>query len=1029
VTRQPKRGKAKPAKGSGDLATHVQAEAAALRERDFSQAALDSLPGLFYLFNDQGRFLRWNKSLERASGYSAEELTRISPLDLFDEPDRGLIAESIGRVFSTGEATAEAELRSKDGTKTPYFFTGKRFALDGQPCLVGMGIDVTQRKEADARLRDSEARFRQVVEHIHDAVIRDDAAGKITFANDQFLALFGFTREQFPLTIDDLFAAEWRAQMHDRHDRRMRGESANRRFECEGLAQDGRRLWLEVDVVPLVDDSGRVIGTQSAIRDISERRRAEDSLRDAEARYRSLFEQSPNGILLIDPETGATIEANETAHRQLGYTREEFAALKITDYEASETPAETAEHLKNVFREGSDDFETLQRTKSGQIRNVHVWAKTVRLGDRVQFYTTFEDITERKQAEQALRESESRYRSLFENQLDGYAHCRMLYDDRGRPVDFLYLDVNEAFVRLTGLTDVVGKNVSEVIPGIREASPELFDAYARVVSTGIPETFEFDFKSQSQWLNISVYRPEPGTFIALFEDITERRRAEQSLLLQSAALNAAANAIVITDREGTIVWVNAAFSAVTGYSAGESVGRNPRDLVKSGIHDEAFYRRMWDTILAGQVWHGEIMNRRKDGRVYPEEQTITPVRDARGEIAHFIAIKRDLTAERQLQAQFLQAQKMESVGQLAGGIAHDFNNLLTVINSVAQLALADATDRPPLHTDLTQILQAGERAAALTRQLLAFSRRQVMTMEVLNLGTLVTNLQSMLQRLIGEDIELVVVPATGLGSVRADAGQIEQVVLNLAVNARDAMPTGGRLTIETHDVELDERYTAQHPSMEPGPHVMLAVSDTGVGMDETTRLRIFEPFFTTKELGKGTGLGLSSVFGIVKQSRGNIWVYSEPGRGTTFKIYFPRVDAATRMARPARSTAPVHGTGTILVVEDEPALRDVVTRILRSVGYTVVAARNGGDALRLLELHAGPVHLMLTDVVMPGISGPELAARMAAVRPEMKVIYTSGYADDAVLRHGVLSDTIHFVGKPYTIEALTSKVREVLGSP
>jgi CheY-like chemotaxis protein len=285
----------------------------------------------------------------------------------------------------------------------------------------------------------------------------------------------------------------------------------------------------------------------------------------------------------------------------------------------------------------------------------------------------------------------------------------------------------------------------------------------------------------------------------------------------------------------------------------------------------------------------------------------------------------------------------------------------------------------------------------------------------------------MLQRLIGEDIELVVVPAMDLGSVRADVGQIEQVVLNLAVNARDAMPSGGRLTIEMHNVELDESYAAQHPSAAPGPYVMLAVSDTGVGMDETTRLRIFEPFFTTKELGRGTGLGLSTVYGIVKQSRGNIWVYSEPGGGTTFKVYFPRVASATPKSEPVRTSAAVHGTGTILIVEDEVALREVVARILRSAGYTVLSAANGGDALRLLEGHSGPVHLMLTDVVMPGMSGPELAARVAAVRPEVKVIYTSGYADDAVLRHGVLANTIHFVGKPYTTEALTGKVSEVLG--
>jgi PAS domain S-box-containing protein len=389
----------------------------------------------------------------------------------------------------------------------------------------------------------------------------------------------------------------------------------------------------------------------------------------------------------------------------------------------------------------------------------------------------------------------------------------------------------------------------------------------------------------------------------------------------------------------------------------------------------------------------------------------------------------DITERTELQSQLMQAQKMEGVGQLAGGVAHDFNNLLTVINGTADLALMKLQEDDPLAAHFRQIRQAGDRAASLTRQLLAFSRRQIMKLDVLDLNDVVADMQGMLRRLIGEHIELAVVLAKSLGAVKADRGQIEQVVVNLAVNAQDAMPDGGTLTIETHDVELDEAYAAEHPSVRPGPHVMLVISDTGIGMDEVTRSRIFEPFFTTKGPGKGTGLGLSTVYGIVKQSGGSIWVYSERGKGTTFRIYLPRVEELARKHEPARILTSVRGTETVLIVEDEEAVRNLAMRVLQTAGYRILAARNGREALLILKRHSGPVHLMLTDVVMPGMSGRALAARLAGVRPKMKILYTSGYTDDAILRHGVLGEGAQFISKPFTMTDLTRKVREVLDSP
>jgi signal transduction histidine kinase/ActR/RegA family two-component response regulator len=435
---------------------------------------------------------------------------------------------------------------------------------------------------------------------------------------------------------------------------------------------------------------------------------------------------------------------------------------------------------------------------------------------------------------------------------------------------------------------------------------------------------------------------------------------------------------------------------------------------------------MWSTIRQGTVWSGHLTNKRKDGSLYEEDATISPIRDASGKISGFVAVKRDVTERLELEDQLRQAQKMESVGRLAGGVAHDFNNLLTVINGYSDFLLKGLKAPDPLRAYANQIREAGERAASLTKQLLAFSRKQVIEPRVLDLNMTIRESAPMLQRLIGEDIVLETHLDGSLGQIMADPDQIHQVIMNLAVNARDAMPDGGAFDIETVDVELGkEDSTVIHHDAIPGCYVLMAVTDTGHGIEETIRKEIFEPFFTTKQVGKGTGLGLSTVYGIIRQNGGWIDVWSEVGVGTTFKIYFPRVDVSPVPEQSGARNLAVGGDETILVVEDQKAVRSFTKAALRQHGYHVIDASSGDEAISLAQQHSGRIHLLLTDVVMPGMNGKDLSERLK----ELKVLFISGYTTDVIAQHGILDPGVAFLHKPFSQQELAQKVREVLGEP
>ena len=525
---------------------------------------------------------------------------------------------------------------------------------------------------------------------------------------------------------------------------------------------------------------------------------------------------------------------------------------------------------------------------------------------------------------------------------------------------------------------------------------------------------------------------EPGkarTSISTLDAPSAERQqleSEETLRKLSRAVEQSADTVIIMNRAGVMEYVNPAFETLTGYPRHELIGQTLA-MLNSEQEGLELYLEMWNTVRSGNVFRGIVMNRKKNGENVIIEKALTPLRDGSGAITHFIATGRDITERRKLESDLQQAQKMDAIGRLAGGVAHDFNNLLLVISAYAELMLDSLAGEDPLRRNVGEIMTASRRAADLTRQLLAFGRKQMQALQVLDVNAVVGEITGMLPRLIGEDILLVFVPGQDLGKVKADPIQIEQVVMNLAANARDAMPGGGTLTIETSAMQVDESYVQRHPIVPPGDYVVLTVTDSGQGIAAKHLPHIFEPFYTTKEAGKGTGLGLATVYGIVKQNAGFVWVYSELGLGTTFKVYLPRVEAVSSEARVAKPAEPCPGGGeTLLLVEDEASVRRASGQFLARSGYVVLEATDGEDALRVSREHPGPVHLMITDVVMPRMGGPRLAERLADERLDMKVLFVSGYAESTVLNHGKIDVATRFLQKPFSLNDLARKVREVL---
>jgi two-component system, cell cycle sensor histidine kinase and response regulator CckA len=781
---------------------------------------------------------------------------------------------------------------------------------------------------------------------------------------------------------------------------------------------------------------------------LAKRKQVGEALHASEIRYRRLFESAKDGILILDARSGQITDANPFLLTLLGYPAEDFIGRRLWEIGTFADVARSQDAFRRLQEQGYVRYEYLPlQSKDGRRVEVEFVSNVYTAGRDEVIQCNIRDIAARKRAEEALTHSHQELQETLRELQQSRNMLQVVIESIPiqvfwKDLSLRFLGCNTSFARDGGFhqpSELVG--LDDYSMSWREQA-DLYQADdRRVIESRRPSLNIVEQHTTSAgntlWVNTSKV-PLSGSdgevfgVLGVYEDITERKLAESALKDSEERYRSLFDGVPIglyrTAPDGQILDANPALVEIFGYPDRESLlAVNAGDLYV----DAAQRTQVLEALAhSASAHHFEAKMRRRDETVIWVRVTARPIQAPDGRMLYIEGSMEDVTEHKRMEEQYLQAQKMEMVGRLAGGVAHDFNNVLTVISGHASLAGRSLPPDAVAHADIEQVIRATERAAQLTRQLLSFSRRQIIEQKVIDLNHLILEMHRMLRRLIGEDIELVTVPRHDLGVVKADPGQIEQVLVNLSVNARDAMPHGGKLTIETANVTLDEDYVRQHAGVSAGEYVQLAVNDTGTGMTKEVKAHIFEPFFTTKEMGQGTGLGLATVYGIVKQHLGHIEVYSEPGEGTAFKIYLPRVEAAPASPAPREDVTELpRGHETVLVVEDDAIVRRLTVRSLIALGYTVLEAGDGKEALQVSQSHAGTIDLLLTDVIMPQMNGNRLAAELKAIRPDLAVLFTSGYTDDTIAHRGVLDDGVAFLQKPFTAASLARKVHDVLHGP
>ncbi|MBK7143020.1 MAG: PAS domain S-box protein [bacterium] len=1004
-------------------------------ERDNYHSLLEGIPAMAWRTDATGKRIYCNQRWLEFTGRSLVEETGENWESVIHTEDLPLYTARLSKAIEGGQSmNLEYRARRYDG-KYRWIRDGGRplREADGRISgFVGVCFDVTEQRDAMQRLRESEERFRAMIETTPDGIIVH-RSGIIVYLNSTMRDILRVGRDESLLgqSVLNFVDPEQHLEVIERINRRSDGETHFAPMELRLVKADGTMCDSEITATVIGMDGEPAILV--FVRDISDRKDTDRMLAEEAIRRRILIEQSRDGIVVLT-ETGAVYESNNRFAEMLGYTVEETASLHVWDWDTTWTPEELLEMLRKSDAAG-EKFETRMRQKDGSLVDVEITSNGATCNGQKLIFCVCRDISQRNQAEQALRESERMLASLMNN-LPGMAFRRQMRPER-------LLEFASG-----GSTRIFGYSPEELILCVNSSEmPLIHPGDQGAVERAREEAIESQMP-----LNVS-YRVQhkDGTFRWVMEqaspssssdglqaflegivyDVDEHYRMVLRQSLLNAAIEAADEAIVVTDPLGTIEYCNPAFSRVTGYSTEEAIGKTPA-VLKSGKLSSEFYSRLWSTITSGQIWRGELINVAKDGHEFVERATISPVLDSQGKIAHFVAVKHDMTLQRNLEQQLLQSQKLEAVGILAGGIAHDFNNLLTVIIGHSHMLLKHFPEDNPHREDIAQILETGNRAASLTRQLLAYSRKQISRPQSINVNAIIDNLRKMLSRILDENIILTTEFDPHIPHVVIDPAQLEQVILNLVVNARDAMPQGGKITLRTKAILGMAPLLSANDFTDLTAHVQLICSDTGCGMDQATMDRVFDPFFTTKEVGKGTGLGLSTVYGIVHQANGVVTVQSAVGEGTTFEVWLPAEPVSHIEVSPKDKTGQsliARGSKLVCLVEDEHAIRQLVRRVLEQSGHQVIEASSGEEAIEMLRRREITPDILITDIIMPGMNGRQLGDLVRSRYPGCRSLYMSGYTDDVLGRNGVVGDDCELLQKPFQPEELLAAIDRIIDQP
>jgi len=1045
----------------------------ALRESEERYRELfENAHDVIYTHDLAGNFTSFNKTAQRVSGYSRDQALQMNAAELVAPEHLERTRAMIGRKLAGEDATTyQLEIISKNGSRVSLEVATSLINQHGKPVGVqGIGRDITERKRAEETLRKTEELYRRAISAAGAVpYLRDYGTNSYTFMGQGIQQMTGYTPQEMTpkhwdqISLQVVMRGEAAGLTLEEAIRRTRAGEFHR-WQSDGLflAGDGVKRWIADTSVEVLDDLGKPIGSIGILQDITERKRTE---------MRSIAFATLGQRL----STATTVEEAarvvvEVADELLGwdacsfdlYSPEQdgvFPVLAIDIINGHRTNAlddftrvKPSSMMRRVLDSGGqlvlrNDAETapLDFVPFGDKsrRSASLILVPIHHGERVmgvlsvQSYTRNAYIQDDVETLQALADhcsgameriqAEQKFRAIFENTVEGI--CRTTPDGR-------ILAANPAVARMLGYA-----SPQELIAAVTDIRQQVYlDPKRREELRGIIERqdvikgYQLQFRRKDGsplWvsLNTRAIRDAGGAILhyeSTLEDISERKETEQELLRLATAVEQSTESIIIADLNGAIQYVNPACERITGFPRQELIGQQ-FDLILKGKDVPFSFREITDKIGSAGVWTGRFSSHKKDNTPFAEEASISPIRNADGQIISYIAINRDVTRETALEEQVRLAQKMEAIGLLAGGVAHDFNNILQVIQGFTSLALDEITTPEERRGYLNQVTQAAERASQLTRQLLAFGRRQPLQRTDTDLNQVVTNQLSMIRRLIGEHIEVCFTPAPNLENVRADRSQMEQVLLNLCVNSRDAMPKGGRIDIKSENVVIAEDFLENHAWVRRGRYICLTVLDGGEGMDKEIVTRIFEPFFTTKAKDKGTGLGLAMVYGIIKQHEGMVHVESEPGAGTTFKIYLPVAERGTCDEGQKAVAIPAKGTETILLAEDEPQVRALALRTLERVGYRVIVAADGEEAVQLFDEHAEAIDLLIFDVVMPKMGGREAHDRIKLLKPGIPVLFCSGYSGTSLMAGFELSPDVYLLQKPYTADALLSGIRELLG--